>query len=169
MENIIMAFIGVAGALMCVYIGYLFSNITAKKTIRLQNIDKAAWDCREAFMTEYLALNPAKHALWNDLSDFLENAFDKHRIAIYRFSHYLPAQDKIGLYKAWHEYHCHEDGRSEEMVPHYEQYSLQGKTLKQKHEIKKHAKDRIDKILEFAAPKRYCIVEYIHRLICKKT
>lgn len=139
----------IIGTLLGALLGYRFSLSFAKVTER----HRAAMKIRDAFKDEILALNPARHEMRIDLSDFLENAFSKHRAAVLDFSYFLEAKDRTAFYTAWYEYHCHPAACNDESVPFLEQYSCRGLTLEQEHERKKLAQSRINKILEFARSK----------------
>jgi hypothetical protein len=108
---------------------------------------------REAFKDELLALNPAQYAIKVDLATFLENAFPKHRAAVFDFAYFLDLRERTALYAAWYEYYCHPKAQNENTIPFFGQYSCRGLTIDQEHEMKKLVQSRIEKILEFAKPK----------------
>jgi len=139
----------IVGTLLGAWLGYRFSLSLAKVNDRR----RAAMKLRDAFKDELLALNPAKHAIEIDLATFLENAFPKHRAAIFDFAYFLEPKERSALYATWYEYHCHPDARNDKTVPFFGQYSCQGLTTKKEHEMKKLVQERIEKILEFAKPK----------------
>ena len=136
----------IAGTLVGALVGYYLSKALAKETEKRHAIIKL----RDAFKFELLALNPSQSIIDEELPKFLETKFEKHRNAIYDFSHYLSTKNKALFYKAWYEYYCHEDLRNENGVPFFEQYSCQGLTIEKEHQMKNLVKKRIESILEFA-------------------
>lgn len=135
----------IIGALVGAWVGYRLSlslsQITAKQN--------AALHLKEAFKSELLALAPSQHALSEDIPNFLERSFQKHREAIFDFSFYLKSDEKQNFYQAWYTYYCPEENRSETSVPFLEQYSCRGFNPAQKHEMMKKVRDRIWRVLEF--------------------
>jgi hypothetical protein len=83
----------IVGSLVGTWMGYRLSIslavITAKKHSELK--------LRDAFRNEILMLNPARHALEEDLPTFLQKAFDKHETAIFDFSFYLKPKQQRGF------------------------------------------------------------------------
>lgn len=139
----------IIGSLAGAWIGYRLSLSLAE----IQAKRNAVLKLREAFKDEILALNPSQYALKEELPVFLNNAFYKHRSAIFDFAFFLPTKAKVGFYNAWHKYYCHEDCRNENSIPFLEQYSLQGKNIEEQHAIKQLVKNRIENILEFTTHK----------------
>jgi hypothetical protein len=146
----VIALIGVGGiivgALLGAWIGFRLSVSLA----RIKEIERAKRRLREAFKTELLALSPSQHALGEDLPQFLERSFKKHREAIFDYSLYLKPKDKRELYKAWYAYYCIEEDQSETSIPFFEQYSFRGLTITQRQQLIIKAKRRLEKILETA-------------------
>jgi hypothetical protein len=139
----------IVGALLGAWFGYRFSLSLANVAARRE----AATRLIEAFKDEILALNPALYAMKVDLATFLESAFPKHRAAVLYFSYFLKPKERTAFHNAWYEYCCHPDARNENTIPFLDQYSCRGLTIEQEHQMKEHAKSRIEKILEFAKPK----------------
>jgi hypothetical protein len=139
----------IVGTLLGAWLGYRLSlsltNVTERR--------RAAIKFREAFKEELLALNPAQYAMKVDLATFLENAFPKHRAAVFDFAYFLEPKERTAFYAAWYEYYCHPKTQNENTIPFFGQYSCRGLTIEQEHERKKLVQDRIEKILEFAKPK----------------
>jgi hypothetical protein len=136
----------IVGALLGALIGYRLSLSLAQVTARRG----AAIKLREAFKDEILATNPAQHALEIELPVFLENAFHKHRAAVFDFAYFLKPIERNDFYAAWYQYYCHSDACNENSVPYFGQYSCHGLTIEQEHEMKKRVRDRIEKILDYA-------------------
>lgn len=142
-------------------IGFILREIIGDRLARSRNLEtihnaefnKASTEFKEAFLPVYMALNPAQFALKEDLSVFLNAHFHDLRRAVFKFYDVLDAKTKPCFLQAWHEYCCHKDQRNENGVPFFEQYSCRELTIKQEHEMKKLARCRIQKILEFAKPK----------------
>jgi hypothetical protein len=134
-------------SVLIIGIGYRLS-LSLSKNAAKQN---AALKLREAFKKEFLALVPSQNALDEDIPNFLERSFQKHREAIFDYAFYLSSDEKQRLYNAWYTYYCHEQNKSEKSIPFFEQYACnhRGFNLTQKHEMMKKARDRIGKILEF--------------------
>ena len=139
----------IVGTLLGAWLGYRFSlsltNVTQRR--------RAAMKFREAFKDELLALNPAQYAMKVDLATFLENAFPKHRAAVFDFAYFLEPTERTAFYTAWREYYCHPKAQNENTIPFFGQYSCRGLTIDQEHEKKQLVQSRIEKILEFAKPK----------------
>jgi len=135
--------------LLGAWLGYRFSLSLANANER----HRAAIKLREAFKDEILALNPAQYAMKIDLATFLENAFPKHRAAIFDFGYFLKPTERTAFYAAWYEYYCHPKAQNENTIPFFGQYSCRGLTIEQEHEMKKLVRSRIENILEFAKPK----------------
>ncbi|MCX5846266.1 MAG: hypothetical protein NTW12_07905 [Deltaproteobacteria bacterium] len=136
----------IVGTLLGAWIGYRLSLSLAQVTARRG----AAMKLREAFKDEILAVNPAQHALEIELPVFLENAFDKHRAAVFDFDSFLKPTERTDFYAAWYRYYCHSDDCNENGIPYFGQYSCRGLTIEKEHEMKKRVRDRIEKILDFA-------------------
>jgi hypothetical protein len=134
----------IIGTLLGAWLGYRFSLSLSNASERR----RASIKLREAFKDELLALNPAQYAMKIDLADFLENAFPKHRAAVFDFAYFLEPKEKTAFYSAWYEYYCHPKTQNENTVPFFGQYSCRGLTIKEEHERKKLARERIEKILE---------------------
>ena len=139
----------IIGSLAGAWIGYRLSI----SLVEIQAKRNAGLKLREAFKDEIIALNPSQYALKEALPDFLNNAFYKHRSAIFDFAFLLPKKSEIAFYNAWHKYYCHKDLRNENSIPFFEQYSLRGKNIEEQHAIKQLVKKRIESILEFTTCK----------------
>ncbi len=136
----------IIGAMVGAWVGYRLtislSKITAKQNASLR--------LREAFKSELLALVPSQHALEEDIPNFLERSFQKHREAIFDFAFNLEPCEKQEFYQAWYTYYCPEEKRNDTSVPFLEQYSCIGLNTIQKHAMMKKVRGRIEKLLEFA-------------------
>lgn len=135
----------IVGVLLGAWITYRFSLTLSQRAEK----HRAGLKLRDAFKAEILALNPAHHAIDEDLPAFLEKAFDKHESAVYDFSFFLKTEGKTAFYKAWQEYYCHKDAQNENTVPFLEQYSCRGHSIKGIHDIKNRVKSRLEAILRF--------------------
>jgi len=135
----------IIGVLLGAWIGYKFSLSLYRRAEK----HSAGLKLRNAFKDEVLTLNPAHHAVGEDLPPFLKKAFDKHESAIYDFSFFLNTKRKAAFYKAWQEYYCHKDAQNENTVPFFEQYSCAGLKINEIHDIKNLVKSRLEAILKF--------------------
>ncbi len=150
MDPMIIAMVGVGGTITGVLLGawitYKFSLFLSQRAEK----HSASLKLRQAFKDEILALNPAHHAIDDDIPVFLKNAFSRHEAAVYDFSFFLKTKTKTAFYKAWQEYYCHPDARNENTIPFLEQYSCRGLTISQIHDMKNLVKSRLEAILRFA-------------------
>ena len=101
-------------------------------------------------MTSQQEIQLGKKGLTSEFISDIEKRLEKHRNAIYDYSHYLSTKNKKLFYKAWYEYYCHEDLRSENGIPFFKQYSCQGLMIEKEHQMKSLVKKRIESILEFS-------------------
>jgi hypothetical protein len=60
---------------------------------------------------------------------------------------------KTAFLQAWYEYYCRDDDRNENAQPYFKQYSFEKHSEEERQNIRKLARSRIEKTLEFSNPK----------------
>ncbi len=132
--------------LIGVYIGYLLSSRTAKKTVRLQEFNKAA----SIFSSEFhQTISNIRHNVNGAPAfQFLSEDVRRHEIAMMKFRPYLPAERLESFDAAWRDYAYPYDDKPgyTDMSP----YKTQG--VKEIKSVRSLAIKRIERILEFAKP-----------------
>ncbi len=138
--------------LVTLLLGFLIGNRLAIGRDRRKEFNEAAAKFRSAFKDELLALNPALSRNSVDTAELLETAFDKHRMAVFDFSPFLPSKSIKGFDEAWHEYYRY-DNAPEGIIHGLAKYSGVGHGYEEKRRLRLLAAERIEKILKFAEHK----------------
>jgi len=143
------AFIGVGGTIVGSLIGAWIGYRLSLSLSKISDKKNSGQKLRGAFKDEVLALSPSQYTLKEDVSNLLNDSFQKHREAIYDYAFYLKGREKKQFYRAWYAYYCPEQNRSEMSVPFLEQYSCRGFNVVEKHELMRKVRGRMKKIIEF--------------------
>jgi len=146
------ALIGVAGTLICVYIGYLLSNQTSKNTIKLQEFNKAAASFRASFVKELILLDDryiTEKTPRQNASDILFNAFLRYCIAFNKFKVYISKNNIVSYEKAWNDlYHPYKDKGLD--CAFLEEYFCSSTALSMQKPISEKVLAKINRLLGFA-------------------
>lgn len=104
-------------ALVSVYIGYLLSSRTAKKTIKLQEFNKAASEFYAAFIDAKRRLDKSKsadicHPNSDGVKSILNSSIVNHETAMIKFRSYLKKSKLVSFDNAWKVYYSQKDDNS---------------------------------------------------------
>jgi hypothetical protein len=154
-KTIIAAFIGVAGTLLCVYIGYLLSRQTSKKTIKLQEFNKAASEFHAAFIEAQRRLDESKSfsvitTNSEGVRDILKMLIAEQEGAMIKFRPYIKKSKLTRFDEAWKAYYSQKNKHSKHLYEYKSKFYHDTKDPKHENKIRELALLRIEKLLSFA-------------------
>ncbi len=136
-SNVLIAFMGVAGTIGGVYLGYHLNKKSMKEAQQLidrQSFNKAAAEFETAFTEEMIAIERSTTQVPNNI---IMNAIAKHRNAMIRFRHFVAKDSKSLFDMAWRNYE------------NYEQYRIQSNDPNELKAKRQFALDNMTNLLDF--------------------
>lgn len=141
-------------ALVSVYIGYLLSSRTAKKTIKLQEFNRAASDFYAAFIEAQRRLDKSRitsitptnsEGVRNILLKFI----DRQERAMIKFRPYLEKSKIPSFNDAWKTYHSKKDNSCKFLIDYISKFHNKTKDPEHEEKIRELALSRIETLLSF--------------------
>lgn len=151
MSDYEIALVGIGGTLAGTLLGSLVGYWLSIKLNKIGLKQQSAYRLHVAFRDELLMLNTQESVINGSLCEYLKNAFEKHRLAVYEYSFYLEHSVRSKFIKAWEVYYLHDNYEAHGCtLRHLEKYSTAGLSHDEKLSVFKLAESRIAKILAFA-------------------
>jgi hypothetical protein len=150
-------FLGIAGALALVWIGFHLTNATNRKT----RFNQASATFRTKILTELEGLYPIPTKWPSEkmvIDRILKEKFANLQIAITEFKEFLPLSQRADFDKAWFIYRLGEDGREIDQQDYWQYIPHSGKSVangkEETHDntetYQGNFKRNVDNILKFA-------------------